>query len=103
MGAADILRELVIANGHISVRDPERSDRFFLSGSRSPEHLVLDDIIEYALVAKAVGATALAWSQPGPPATVGANRGQGFSARRKCGEHRDHGVEAVGFDGSCTT
>ena len=61
MSTADILRNLVIANrilahegvvdayGHISVRHPERSDRFFLSASRSPELVTLDDIIEYDL------------------------------------------------------
>jgi len=61
MNTADVLRDLVIANrilahegvvdayGHISVRHPERSDRFFLSGSRSPELVTLDDIIEYDL------------------------------------------------------
>ena len=61
MSTADILRDLVIANrilahegvvdayGHVSVRHPERSDRFFLSGSRSPELVTLDDIIEYDL------------------------------------------------------
>jgi ribulose-5-phosphate 4-epimerase/fuculose-1-phosphate aldolase len=61
MSVADILRDLVIANrilahedvvdayGHISVRHPERPDRFFLSGSRSPELVTLDDIIEYDL------------------------------------------------------
>jgi ribulose-5-phosphate 4-epimerase/fuculose-1-phosphate aldolase len=61
MATADILRELVIANrilahegvvdayGHISVRHPERADRFFLSCSRSPELVTLDDIIEYDL------------------------------------------------------
>ncbi len=61
MNAADIMRDLVIANrilaredvvdayGHISVRHPERPDRFFLSGSRSPELVTLDDIIEYDL------------------------------------------------------
>jgi ribulose-5-phosphate 4-epimerase/fuculose-1-phosphate aldolase len=61
MSTADVLRNLVIANhilahegvvdayGHISVRHPERSDRFFLSGSRSPELVALDDIIEYDL------------------------------------------------------
>ena len=48
-------------------------------------------------VAKAADATA--W----PPATAGANRGEVLSARRKCGEHGDHGVEAVGFDGSYIT
>ena len=61
MSLPTLLRDLVIANrilahegvvdayGHISVRHPERSDRFFLSGSRSPELVTLDDIIEYDL------------------------------------------------------
>jgi ribulose-5-phosphate 4-epimerase/fuculose-1-phosphate aldolase len=61
MSTADILRDLVIANrilahegvvdayGHISVRHPERHDRFFLAASRSPELVTLDDIIEYDL------------------------------------------------------
>ena len=61
MSTTDVLRDLVIANrilahegvvdayGHISVRHPERPDRFFLSGSRSPELVTLDDIIEYDL------------------------------------------------------
>jgi ribulose-5-phosphate 4-epimerase/fuculose-1-phosphate aldolase len=61
MSVADTLRDLVIANrilaheevvdayGHISVRHPDRPDRFFLSGSRSPELVTLDDIIEYDL------------------------------------------------------
>jgi ribulose-5-phosphate 4-epimerase/fuculose-1-phosphate aldolase len=54
-------RELVTANhilaregvtdalGHISVRHPDRPDRFFLSCSRSPELVKLDDIMEYDL------------------------------------------------------
>ena len=58
----DVLaRELVTANhilaregvtdalGHISVRHPDRPDRFFLSCSRSPELVKLDDIMEYDL------------------------------------------------------
>jgi ribulose-5-phosphate 4-epimerase/fuculose-1-phosphate aldolase len=61
MSTADVLRDLVIANrilahegvvdayGHISVRHPERADRFFLSCSRSPELVTLDDPIEYDL------------------------------------------------------
>jgi len=61
MSTADVLRDLVTANrilahegvvdayGHISVRHPERPDRFFLSCSRSPELVALDDIIEYDL------------------------------------------------------
>ena len=56
-----LARELVTANhilaregvtdalGHISVRHPERPDRFFLSCSRSPELVKLDDIMEYDL------------------------------------------------------
>ena len=55
------LRDLVIANrilahegvvdafGHISVRHPEKPDRFFLSRSRSPELVSLDDILEFGL------------------------------------------------------
>src|SRR5262250_141686 len=61
MTTADVLRDLVVANrilahegvvdayGHISVRHPDWPDRFFLSGSRSPELVTLDDIIEYDL------------------------------------------------------
>ena len=54
-------RDLVTANhilaregvtdalGHVSVRHPERADRFFLSCSRSPELVGIDDIMEYDL------------------------------------------------------
>ncbi len=54
-------RDLVTANhilaregvtdalGHISVRHPDRPDRFFLSCSRSPELVKIDDIMEYDL------------------------------------------------------
>ena len=54
-------RDLVTANhilarervtdalGHISVRHPDRPDRFFLSCSRSPELVERDDIMEYDL------------------------------------------------------
>lgn len=61
MSLADVLRDLVTANrilaheqvvdayGHISVRHPDRPDRFFLSCSRSPELVSPDDIIEYDL------------------------------------------------------
>jgi len=56
-----LLKDLVVANrilahegvvdayGHVSIRHPERPDRFFLSGSRSPELVTLDDIIEFDL------------------------------------------------------
>src|SRR3979409_2442982 len=55
------LRDLVTANrilahekvvdgfGHVSLRHPERPDRFFLSCSRSPELVELDDLMEYDL------------------------------------------------------
>lgn len=56
-----IRHDLVIANrilanegvvdalGHVSVRHPDRPDRFFLSCSRSPEFVVADDIMEFNL------------------------------------------------------
>ncbi|MFL6798107.1 MAG: class II aldolase/adducin family protein [Xanthobacteraceae bacterium] len=56
-----LLRDLVTSNhilaregvtdalGHVSVRHPDRSDRFFLSCSRSPELVTIDDIMEYDL------------------------------------------------------
>ena len=55
------LHELVIANrilahegvvdgfGHVSIRHPERPDRFFLSCSRSPQLVTLDDLMEFDL------------------------------------------------------
>jgi ribulose-5-phosphate 4-epimerase/fuculose-1-phosphate aldolase len=61
MSLTELLQDLVTANhilaheevcdayGHISVRHPDRPDRFFLSGSRSPELVTIDDIIEYDL------------------------------------------------------
>ena len=41
--------DVVDAYGHVSFRHPQRPDRFFLSGSRSPELVTLDDLIEYDL------------------------------------------------------
>jgi ribulose-5-phosphate 4-epimerase/fuculose-1-phosphate aldolase len=64
LGAA--LRDLVAANhilahegivdayGHISMRHPERPDRFFLAAGCSPETVTLDDIREYDLECKPV-------------------------------------------------
>jgi HCOMODA/2-hydroxy-3-carboxy-muconic semialdehyde decarboxylase len=55
------LEDLVIANrilahegvvdgfGHVSMRHPERADRFFMSRSRSPELVTRDDIMEFDL------------------------------------------------------
>jgi HCOMODA/2-hydroxy-3-carboxy-muconic semialdehyde decarboxylase len=56
-----VLRDLVSANrilahegvvdayGHVSVRHPDRPDRFFLSRSRSPELVTLEDLLEFDL------------------------------------------------------
>jgi ribulose-5-phosphate 4-epimerase/fuculose-1-phosphate aldolase len=60
-GLDPLLKDLVTANhilaregvtdslGHISVRHPERPDRFFLSCSRSPELVKFEDIMEFDL------------------------------------------------------
>jgi ribulose-5-phosphate 4-epimerase/fuculose-1-phosphate aldolase len=57
----DVLRDLVIGNrvlsregvvdayGHISARDPESRERFFLSRSLAPEFVDFNDIIEFTL------------------------------------------------------
>jgi ribulose-5-phosphate 4-epimerase/fuculose-1-phosphate aldolase len=37
------------AYGHVSVRHPERADRFLLSRARSPEYIEFDDIFEHKL------------------------------------------------------
>ncbi len=64
---AAALDELVIANrilahegvidafGHISIRHPERADRYFMARSRSPELVELGDIVEFDLESNAVG------------------------------------------------
>jgi ribulose-5-phosphate 4-epimerase/fuculose-1-phosphate aldolase len=61
MSRNEILRDLAIANrilaregvvdayGHVSLRNPERPDRFFLSRSRSPELVTPADIMEFGL------------------------------------------------------
>lgn len=55
----DALEELVTANrilaregvvdsfGHVSIRHPERSDRYFVSRARAPECIELDDLMEF--------------------------------------------------------
>jgi HCOMODA/2-hydroxy-3-carboxy-muconic semialdehyde decarboxylase len=57
----DALRDLVIANrilaahdvvdafGHVSIRHPERPDRYFLARSRGPAGVTRDDLIEFTL------------------------------------------------------
>jgi HCOMODA/2-hydroxy-3-carboxy-muconic semialdehyde decarboxylase len=49
------LENVVDAYGHISVRHPTRSDRFFLSRSRSPQLVEASDILEFTLDGKVVG------------------------------------------------
>ena len=46
---------VVDAYGHISVRHPERPDRFLLSRSRSPELVEAEDIMEFTLDGVPVG------------------------------------------------
>ena len=60
-GLHALIEDLVIANrilahegvvdgfGHVSLRHPERPDRFFMSRSRSPELVTFDDIMEFDL------------------------------------------------------
>jgi len=57
----EVLEELVTANrilaregvvdafGHVSIRHPERADRFFLSRARAPECIEIADLMEFAL------------------------------------------------------
>ena len=63
-----ILEELVTANrilareevvdsfGHVSVRHPERPDRYLLSRARAPERIEVEDIMEFTLEGEAVDA-----------------------------------------------
>ena len=63
----DLLFDLVVANrilasenvcdafGHISVRNPDNPQRFFLSRARAPELIGRDDIMEFALDGSPVG------------------------------------------------
>ncbi|MBY5775160.1 class II aldolase/adducin family protein [Rhizobium leguminosarum] len=43
------------AFGHVSVRNPENSDTFFLSRARAPQLVTRDDIMEFTLDGVAVG------------------------------------------------
>lgn len=64
----ELIRDLVIANrilahegvvdgfGHVSVRHPDRADRFFISRSRSPELVSIVDIMEMGLDAQPAAA-----------------------------------------------
>jgi len=63
-----VLEELVTANrilareegvdsfGHVSVRHPERPDRYLLSRARAPDCIEVDDIMEFTLEGEAVDA-----------------------------------------------
>jgi ribulose-5-phosphate 4-epimerase/fuculose-1-phosphate aldolase len=46
--------EVVDAYGHVSVRHPDRPDRFFLARSLAPDFITRDDIIEFTLDGKPV-------------------------------------------------
>ena len=48
--------EIVDAFGRISVRHPERPDRYFLSRSRAPQCVEPDDIMEFSLDGEAIDA-----------------------------------------------
>ena len=60
-GFSDLLADVVLANriladngvvdafGHISVRHPERPDRYILACSRAPEQVTVEDLIEFDL------------------------------------------------------
>lgn len=41
--------------GHVSIRHPDRPDRFFLSRSRSPSLVEIEDLIEFDLACEPVG------------------------------------------------
>jgi ribulose-5-phosphate 4-epimerase/fuculose-1-phosphate aldolase len=61
MTTKETLQDLVIGNrilarqnvvdafGHLSVRHPDRSDRFFMARSKSPASIEIDDILEFDL------------------------------------------------------
>lgn len=73
MKSYDVFDELVTANrilanervldsfGHVSVRSPDKADRFLLSRARAPAVIEAADIMEFALDGRSVGA------EPGKP------------------------------------
>jgi ribulose-5-phosphate 4-epimerase/fuculose-1-phosphate aldolase len=64
----ELLRDLAIANrilaregvvdafGHVSIRHPQRAERFFMARSRSPELVTVADLMEFELDGTAVSA-----------------------------------------------
>jgi HCOMODA/2-hydroxy-3-carboxy-muconic semialdehyde decarboxylase len=73
MNKSELLEELVTANrilahervldsfGHVSIRNPEAPGRFYLSRSRAPALIEAEDIMEFTLEGRSVGA------EPGKP------------------------------------
>jgi HCOMODA/2-hydroxy-3-carboxy-muconic semialdehyde decarboxylase len=73
MMKSELLEELVTANrilahervldsfGHVSIRNPEDPGRFYLSRARAPAVIEADDIMEFTLEGRSVGA------EPGKP------------------------------------
>jgi ribulose-5-phosphate 4-epimerase/fuculose-1-phosphate aldolase len=67
--ATAFLEELVTANrilaregvvdafGHVSIRHPDRSDRFVMSRARAPECIEVDDLMEFTLDGTAIDST----------------------------------------------
>ena len=48
------MEEILDAYGHVSIRNPENPERFFLARSLSPELVGVEDLIEFTLDGKAV-------------------------------------------------
>ncbi len=61
--------------GHVSIRHPDKPDRFLLSRARAPNCIELDDIMEFTLEGKAVG------PEPGRPYSERFIHGAVFEAR----------------------
>jgi HCOMODA/2-hydroxy-3-carboxy-muconic semialdehyde decarboxylase len=86
-----VLEDLVTANrilanervlesfGHVSIRHPEKPDRFFLSRARAPQLIQLEDIMEFTLDGRSVGA------EPGKPYSERFIHGALYEARAGVG------------------
>jgi ribulose-5-phosphate 4-epimerase/fuculose-1-phosphate aldolase len=65
-GTSDLVDDIVMANhilfdqgvldgyGHVSARNPQNADHFFMSRARAPSQITADDIVEYDLDGKPV-------------------------------------------------
>jgi ribulose-5-phosphate 4-epimerase/fuculose-1-phosphate aldolase len=90
-GIAPILEELITANrilatervldsfGHVSVRHPQKPDRFLLSRARAPELIAIEDIMEFTLDGRSVG------QEPGKPYSERFIHGALYEARPDVG------------------